>query len=225
MPAGRQRWRLVLAAAGFLIVLACLLALGAIADDIHEQEAIALDAIVTPLLHGIASPGLDTFMLVLTELGSTLVVVPALAGAVVVLVRVGRRREAAFLAIAIGGSVLLNQSLKLMVERPRPQLAWAEVQPEYSFPSGHAMNSLVFYVALGFLAWRIWGPRVGIVSIGAAAVLALLIGISRIYLGYHYFSDVVGGFLAGLAWLLVVAAAFGARPWLSEARSGKSSRP
>ncbi|MEO8228942.1 MAG: phosphatase PAP2 family protein [Chloroflexota bacterium] len=218
MPAGSQGWRLTIAAGGFLIVLACLLALGAIAQEIHEQEAIALDAVVTPFLHGIATPGLDSFMLVLTELGSTLVMVPVCVVAVAALVWAGRRRAAVFLAVAIGGSVLLNQALKLMVERPRPQLAWAEVQPEYSFPSGHAMNSLVFYVALGFIAWRIWGPRAGIVAIGAATALAVLIGTSRIYLGYHYFSDVVGGLLAGLAWLLVVVAAFVAPSWLTGSR-------
>lgn len=213
-----DRWRIVLAGGGFLIVLACLLVLGAIAEDIHEQEAIALDSIVTPFLHGIATPGLDTFMRVMTELGSIIVVGPVLVVALVALVWARRRREAVFLVVAIGGSVVLNQSLKLIFERPRPQLEWAHVIPEYSFPSGHAMNSLVFYLALALIAWRIWGRRVGIVAVGLGAVLALLVGISRIYLGYHYFTDVVAGFLAGLAWLLLLAAAFGAL-------SGRDSRP
>jgi undecaprenyl-diphosphatase len=215
-----ERSRLALAAVGFLVVLACLLVLGVIAEDIREQEAITLDAIVTPFLHGIATPGLDAFMRTATDLASTPVLGTVLAVAVVLLVRAGRRREALFLVVAIGGSVVLNQSLKVIFERPRPQLEWARVIPEYSFPSGHAMNSLVFCVALGLIAWRVWGRRAGITAIGLGAALALLIGTSRIYLGYHYFSDVVAGFLAGLAWVLVLSAGFSFWPWRDHGSGG-----
>jgi membrane-associated phospholipid phosphatase len=86
------------------------------------------------------------------------------------------------------------------------------VLPDYSFPSGHTMNGVVFYVALAVIAWSIFGRRVGIASIVMASVLAFGIGVSRIYLGFHYLTDVVGGILAGNAWLLIVGAAFRARP-------------
>src|ERR1035437_6815680 len=80
----------------------------------------------------------------LTTLGSTIVVVPLFVAALVLLIWRRHRREALFLAVSMAGSLVLNQSLKLIFQRPRPQLAWAQVQPEYSFPSGHAMNSIVF---------------------------------------------------------------------------------
>jgi undecaprenyl-diphosphatase len=70
------------------------------------------------------------------------------------------------------------------------------------------MNSLVFYVALAVVLWSVSGRRVGIAAVTGAIVLSLLIGLSRIYLGAHYFTDVAGGLLAGTIWLLVVAAAF-----------------
>lgn len=215
------RARLVLVGGGFVALFACLLVLGAIAEDVRQQEANALDALATPLLHSLSSPTLDALMQALTDLGSTIVVAPLLVVASGLLVWRRHRREALFLAVSMAGSLLLNQSLKLIFQRPRPQLAWAQVQPEYSFPSGHAMNSLVFYVAVAMILWLLLGRRVGLISALVAVVLALLIGTSRIYLGYHYFTDVVGGFFAGAAWLLIVAAGFNRalwlRPWRTEA--------
>jgi len=128
--------------------------------------------------------------------------------ATVVLVWRHHRREALFLAVAIGGSVILDEALKLIFHRPRPQLSWAQVQPEYSFPSGHSMNSLVFYLALAIIVGRLWSRRAGLIAAMLAIGLAVLIGTSRIYLGYHYFTDVVGGLFAGLAWLLLVSWVF-----------------
>jgi len=216
------RSRLMLLAGGFVALFGCLLALGAIAEDVHDQEANALDAIATPLLHSLSSPALDAVMQALTDLGSTLVVAPLFAVSFALLIWRRHRREALFLAVSIGGSTALNQSLKLIFQRPRPQLAWAQVQPEYSFPSGHAMNSIVFYVALALIVLVLWSRRAGLISVALAIVLALLIGTSRIYLGYHYFTDVVGGLLAGAAWLLIVLGAFDGGFWLRGRRAGAS---
>ena len=154
--------RVAILLVGFAALLACLAVFGAIAQDVHSQEAIALDAIMTPLLHSYASPQLDAVMWAITTLGSTLVVAPLFVVAEVALLRVRRRREALFLAIALIGSVIMNGLLKLVFQRPRPQLPWAQTPLDYSFPSGHTMNSLVFYLALALIAWVIWGPRVGI---------------------------------------------------------------
>jgi undecaprenyl-diphosphatase len=214
----------MLVGGGFVAILACLLALGGIAEDVHNQEASALDALATPLLHGLSNPILDAVMGTLTTLGSTIVVVPLFVAALVLLIWRRHRREALFLTISMAGSLVLNQSLKLIFQRPRPQLAWAQVQPEYSFPSGHAMNSIVFYVAVALIVWVLWGRRAGLIATVLAIVLALLIGTSRIYLGYHYFTDVVGGLLAGAAWLIIVAAALDGGLWLSRWRD-QESRP
>jgi undecaprenyl-diphosphatase len=220
-PSRLPRSRLVLVAGGFVALFASLLVLGAIAEDVHEQEANALDALATPLLHALSNPTLDAIMAALTDLGSTIVVAPLFVVALVLLIWRRHRREALFLAVSMAGSLGLNQSLKLIFNRPRPQLAWAQVQPEYSFPSGHAMNSLVFYVAVALIVWVLWGRRAGLIAGVVAIVLALLIGTSRIYLGYHYFTDVVGGLVAGTAWLLMVAAAFRAGPeWRHTRGSG-----
>ena len=216
------RSRLLLIVGGFIALFACLLVFGAIAEDVHEQEANALDSLLTPLLHSLSNPTFDAVMNGFTDLGSTIVVLTLLVVALVLLVWRRHRVEALFLLIAMVGSVVINESLKLIFHRPRPQLSWAQVQPEYSFPSGHSMNSLVFLGALALIVAVLWGRRAGLASLVLAIALALLIGTSRIYLGYHYFTDVVGGFLAGAAWLFIVAAAFGGEIWARRSRAESS---
>jgi len=202
----------ILVAIGFVALLVCMVALGFLAEGVREQEVFALDTLATPLLHAQASPQLDGLMNAATFVGSNFVIPPLFVVAEVWLLAIRRPREALFLALASGGSLLLNQSMKLFFERPRPQLAWAHVLPDYSFPSGHTMNSLVFYVAIAVILWSLFGRRAGLIAITIAIALSLVIGASRIYLGYHYFTDVAAGLLAGTGWLLVVGAAFRVGP-------------
>jgi membrane-associated phospholipid phosphatase len=104
---------------------------------------------------------------------------------------------------AVAGSAVLNQMLKGLFERPRPHFDHPLlIETSYSFPSGHAMESFVVYGMLayfGVLALRSWEWRVGVVC--GAALLVVLIGFSRMYLGVHYFSDVIAGYAAGGVWL------------------------
>ena len=208
-PAGKATMTVVV---GFVALVACLVVLGSIADGVRDQEVFALDTWATPFLHGVASHRLDAVMWALTTMGSSLVIVPAfviVVGALLITRRVG---AALFLTVASGGALFLNATMKVLFERPRPHLPWATVLPDYSFPSGHTMNAFVFYVALALIAWSIVGRRLGMPAVAVAVGLAVAVGVSRIYLGFHYLTDVVGGLLAGTAWLLVVVAAFRARP-------------
>ncbi len=199
---------------GLVGLVACLVVLGTIAQGVRTQEVFALDTWATPFLHGIASPGLDLLMNGLTTVGSSLVIIPLFVLVAAALLVNRRFGAGLFLGVASGGALLLDASMKLFFQRPRPQLAYAQVLPDYSFPSGHTMNSVVFYIALALVAWAAFGPRTGRLALALAMLLALGVGVSRIYLGYHYLTDVGGGLLAGTAWLLVVGAAFRARPAL-----------
>jgi undecaprenyl-diphosphatase len=199
---------------GFAGLIASLVVLGVIAEGIRTQEVFALDAWATPFLHGIASPGLDAVMNLLTTMGSSLVLIPIFVVFVTALLLRRRYGAALFLSIASAGALVIDATMKLIFERPRPKLDYAAVLPDYSFPSGHAMNALVVYVTLALIIWSVFGRRIGMTAMVIAAVLAVGVGVSRIYLGYHYFTDVIGGFLAGIIWLLVVGAAFRARPKL-----------
>src|SRR5919107_3789028 len=122
--------------------------------------------------------------------------------AVVLLVQRCWSSLAAWLVAVLGGEAL-NLLLKDLFARPRPHFERPlVVEISYSFPSGQAMESLVVYGMLayfGLLTLR--SQRTRVVSVGGAAVLVALIGFSRLYLGAHYLSDVLGGFAAGGAWL------------------------
>jgi membrane-associated phospholipid phosphatase len=209
---------------GFVGLIASLVVLGSIAEGVRTQEVFALDTWATPFLHGIASPGMDALMNALTDVGSSLVIGPILIVGLAWLLWRRRYGAALFLGVATGGSLVLQATMKLFFARPRPQLPWAPVLPDYSFPSGHTMNAIIFYVALALIAWSVAGRRIGLFLLVIAVVVALGVGVSRIYLGYHYLTDVVGGLMAGIAWLLVVGAAFRARPTWRHWRSERTPR-
>jgi membrane-associated phospholipid phosphatase len=105
---------------------------------------------------------------------------------------------------AFAGGGLLNTVLKLVVHRPRPPYAAGFLHhASWSFPSGHAMGSLIGYGMLAYAVTLLWihrrSAQLSVVLV--AALLIVAIGLSRLYLGVHYFSDVVGGYAAGVLWL------------------------
>ena len=130
------------------------------------------------------------------------------AGALFVYSR-GRRRLAVYLAVTAIGGGLVDSAVKLIVNRPRPVLdepiavAWGK-----SFPSGHAMSSTVTYGALLLALLPAIPRRFRLTAFGATVSLVLAIGLSRLMLGVHFVSDVLGGYILGLAWLSGSTAAF-----------------
>jgi len=110
------------------------------------------------------------------------------------------------LALSVPGGVLLNESLKYVFHRSRPALEHPLIElPSYSFPSGHALGATVFYGFAAVLLWSYVAPKVWRVVIGTAiAAVILMVGFSRVYLGAHYPTDVLAGFLEGVAWLSFV---------------------
>jgi undecaprenyl-diphosphatase len=123
------------------------------------------------------------------------------------LVALRRRRTAAFVLIAVLGGSLLSESIKLLIGRERPvptdQELMVLLPHSASFPSGHSMLSAVVYLTAALLvAGRLQGRRLHAYLIGWSLFLAFIIGISRLYLGVHYFTDVVAGWIGGLIWAL-----------------------
>ncbi|HEU0244229.1 MAG TPA: phosphatase PAP2 family protein [Candidatus Limnocylindrales bacterium] len=204
-------------AIGVGVVAALVVGLGLLARVVQDQEVNALDTFASPFVHSFASPVVDALMTGASTLGS----VPSLLvlAALTAVLALSRRRPglAGLVVVASVGVVLVNEVLKRVVARPRPKLDWAAVYPDYSFPSGHTMDSIVVLVAVAFVAWALFGRRVGIVATCVAIGLALLIGFSRIYLGAHYLTDVIGGYIAGAIWLIAVVWAFRAA-WRRRAR-------
>ena len=189
---------------GLLLAVVCLWFFGDLAEDVvTNDQLVRFDQAVAIVLHRTAIPALTAFFLVVTALGS--VEVLGLLGLIVAAIYGLRRRwlhVATWLAALAGGAVL-NQLLKELFARPRPSFADPLLsETSYSFPSGHAMLSLVVYGLMTYfavLALRTWRARTAVVF--GAALLVVLIGVSRMYLGVHYFSDVLAGFAVGGWWL------------------------
>jgi undecaprenyl-diphosphatase len=189
---------------GLLAAAGCLWLFGGLAEDLLTGDPIVrFDRALDDYLHARATPPLTTFFLIVTAWGSIEAIV--LLGVVVAAILAWGRRWlflGSWLA-AVAGSAVLNQLLKGLFERPRPYFKHPLlVETSYSFPSGHAMESFVAYGMLAYfavLALRSWKARVA--AVFGAALLVMLIGFSRMYLGVHYFSDVLAGYAAGGVWL------------------------
>lgn len=132
-----------------------------------------------------------------------------------------RRRAALFLVVTVVGGTLANVGLKALVGRARPLFDDAiSTEASSSFPSGHTMGATVLAASLLLLAWPALAPRWRPVAAVVAAVFVACVGASRILLGVHYLSDVVGAVLAGLVWVALAATALRLR---AAERSGQSS--
>ena len=140
----------------------------------------------------------------LTALGSTLVLAIAVLAVVGFLLLVRDWRAAIFTFAASGSGLLVSHLLKEAFGRPRPDLVPHEVTVfTSSFPSGHAMMSAVVYLTLASLVARLMQRRrLKLYAMSVAAVLTALIGLSRVYLGVHWPSDVLAGWMAGASWAL-----------------------
>ncbi|HLV02629.1 MAG TPA: phosphatase PAP2 family protein, partial [Acidobacteriota bacterium] len=120
----------------------------------------------------------------------------------------GRHRWAVVIWIGVGGSALLNRLLKVAIARQRPNGSLVEILIEYpneSFPSGHVVLFITYFGFLAYLAGRsgLAGPLRSIIVI-VSAMLILLVGPSRVYVGAHWPSDILGGYLFGSGWLAVM---------------------
>lgn len=150
-------------------------------------------------------PWLEEAVRDVTGLGSMIVLVLVTAAAIFYLLLIRRWREALLVLAAVGGGQILSSLLKLGIDRPRPDLVshLAAVQT-LSFPSGHAMMAAVTYLTLGsMLAGIAPGRATKIYVLGVALLITLMVGVSRIYLGVHWPSDVLAGWCAGFAWAML----------------------
>lgn len=151
----------------------------------------------------LGDPGFDGVYEVFTTIGGSLPLILVIITAMAVLYTVlGHRGELVFLAGVMLGSTVLNWALKTLFHRARPVIHRIIEAEGYSFPSGHSMAAFSFYGALAFLIWRHVPASLGrSLMIVLSTLFILAIGISRIYLGVHYPSDVLGGYFVSGCWL------------------------
>ncbi len=187
---------------GLLLASACTWLFFAIADEVPEKAAMVRvdNAVATWLqVHGTETG--ESIFVGVSYLGAQVLTAVIVAVAILFIVR-RDWRHLAVLAITCGGGALLNGALKLVFHRARPTYAVEFQAVSWSFPSGHAMDSLIVYGLFAYWLGARHREYRRLLYLGAAALVAA-IGYARLYLGVHFLSDVIAGFSAGLVWLSV----------------------
>lgn len=184
-----------------LVSLAAALIFAKLTTDVAELELANFDSTIMQQVYAVRTPALTTTMNAVSALGSN--------GLIVLLILVGgylwyrnyRHLAVLFVAGSVGGE-LMNIMLKVVIDRPRPLVSPLVIEPDSSFPSGHSMDSLIVYFLIVYCVFRLTtNVTWRVASIIIATLLVAAIGYSRVYLGVHYPSDVLGGYLAALWWL------------------------
>ncbi len=215
LPPGSRFIRLLRDEAGLIVALAVvaggILAFLRLADIVVEGETEAFDRALLMHFRDPAAPEvapgpswLPGVMRDITALGGIAVLSLITLCASLYLLLVGKPGGALFVFVAVAGGTVISQALKALFDRPRPDLVPnAPIELTASFPSGHAMLSAVTYLTIGALLTRLEAPRrVHAFFLAVAVVMTVLIGISRVYLGVHWPTDVLAGWCLGAAWSL-----------------------
>lgn len=191
---------------GMAAAIGALLFFAWLTDEVLDGETHHFDEITRAAVHQFASPLLTATMRGISFVGSSLFLTAATVVMFTWFMVHRWRREGWLLGITMLGAALLNTTLKLTFRRPRPVPFFNLLTPDsYSFPSGHSLASFCFFGALAtVLTARIDNSRINFFTWVISGTLVLLIGLSRIYLGVHYTTDVLAGFAAALIWIAVI---------------------
>lgn len=186
----------------WIAVFFCVIIFLEILEDVFEKEKLFLDTIIYQIavIHLRTQP-LTTILKVITNLGGSYVLITI---ALLSLLLLKNKKIAITINLNLIISVALNSILKNIIQRPRPEGYRLIDESGYSFPSGHSMVSMAFYGLLIYLLWKkVKNKKIKYVACTLLGILILMIGFSRIYLGVHYASDVIGGFVIAIAYLVV----------------------
>lgn len=170
-----------------------------LADEVRDKSTLQADEAILKWVNSYASPHLDVLTVGVTQLGGFIGVSVLSVGLALLLWRNRKRLMALFLLLCVGGASFINLLLKAFFQRDRPQL-WERLVTEnsYSFPSGHAMASSAFALSMIVIFWP---TRYRWLVLALASLFMLVIGLTRLYLGVHYPTDVLAGWVVSGAWV------------------------
>ena len=201
----------IAALSALLIIALGVMTFVEVADDMTEADGQMFDQAVLHWLQPVAGQPRGPWWLQeaaadLTSLGgiSVLTLFAVIAFSFLLIQR--KRLSALLLVVGLAGGVALSEGLKALFERARPPAAYQAVETlNASFPSGHALLSTVFYLTLGVMLTRAFPQkRFKAFVLGSAILIALLIGLTRVYLGAHWATDVLAGWSVGAAWAMAL---------------------
>lgn len=178
-----------------------LIAFAYLAQNVLQNRPESFDKPILFYVHHFSTPTWDKLAVILTNLGS-----PTTMGIIAALVLIGliqfkKYRAGLFFAVAVGGAGLINLIAKPIFHEARPEL-WSRLvtETDYSFPSGHAMGSLALVLAIIILLWPSKWRRLSLVL---GTIFILIIGLTRLYLGVHYPSDILAGWSLSISWVTI----------------------
>jgi undecaprenyl-diphosphatase len=173
-----------------------------IAEQIVINKQDWFDSAVFEQINRLHSPANNSIALFITSLGTGIFLIPAYLLILFYLIRTKRRGTAALVASVAAVSLLLSALLKNVFQRTRPPFKHLDYVAGFSFPSGHSMVGFTFCGIVMYLLWTLpFNKIVRVLCSIVVAVIAVLIGLSRIYLNVHFASDVLGSLFVNVMWL------------------------
>jgi len=189
---------------GIFAIIGSLFIFTKLADSVIDKDIISFDSAIIKFVYSFRSAPLTEIMKAITFFGGEIFLGTTIILTILLLLR-RHKKDALVFGFILFFGLGLNLLLKDLFQRARPTLLPLIHETSYSFPSGHSMNSMVFYLSLTFFIFRnTRKKKLGILLSALSGLLIFLIGLSRIYLGVHYPSDVIAGFAAGLLWFVLV---------------------
>lgn len=183
----------------FLSIIALILFIF-ILEDVLEQEIYRFDETIYSFISKGISDNMSQIAKIITTMGSVYVIIPV---TIISIIYFWKKRESKYIVINLAIIFASNQILKRIIARPRPDEFRIVEETGYSFPSGHSMISMAFYGLFIYLIYKkINNKYLKWTLIILLSILIILIGVSRIYLGVHYASDVCAGFLLSIAYII-----------------------
>ncbi len=197
--------RLITALVSCLVLAAVF---GYVASSIGNGSIVQFDTPIINFVQGAEAPWLTNVMKLFTFIGSTKAVLAISLIMLGLLLYFRQKAQTILFLIVISGTAALNLVLKLFFQRARPDFNRLIEISGYSFPSGHTMMATSLYIILAFILWRNAKNSFRVLYIIAAIFMISMIGVSRIYLGVHYPSDIAGGISASTFWLLIATSVY-----------------
>lgn len=188
----------------WIVLIICLILFFAILEDVLESEMFKFDNAVYTTISKFISEPVTIFTKILTTIGSAYVIIPVCLISVIIFLIKKEKRKSIYIFANLITIFLSNQLLKGIIQRPRPEGFRMIEETGYSFPSGHSMVSMAFYGLYIYMIYKgIKNKYLKWTLIALIGVLIIGIGISRIYLGVHYASDVIAGFCLSISYLVL----------------------
>lgn len=169
-------------------------------NAVLDKQTIIFDNSITSLVFAFRQFWLTKFMMFMTILGNQAIIFGSVIFVILLTKRKHRRESFIFSILLLMGAVT-TYLLKILLKVPRPHISALVIENSYSYPSGHALNSLLFYGTISYFIYHFTkNKKISLITSILATILIFLIGLSRVYLGVHHPSDVLAGYIAGF-WL------------------------